>query len=66
MVYSFSPKQVALLDAVNSLVKAAEACNMDPATRTIVITSMDSIKGALIAEIGRAIVIAELNKDPHG
>lgn len=65
-VYNFTEKQVALLGAIRELTKASNACAMDPATRTIVMTSADSIRGALIAEIGRTIVINELNKETNG
>ena len=65
-MYNFTEKQIALLNALRQLLKAADACVMDPATRVVVMSSYDSIKGALVAEIGRTIIHNELNKETNG
>jgi hypothetical protein len=63
---NFTDKQLVLLGTLSQLLKAADACAMDPATRVVVMSSYDSIKGALVAEIGRTIVHNELNKETNG
>ena len=66
LVYNFSTKQLILLDTLKALQVAIAYCKLDLATRLIVQSSYDSIKGCLVAEIGREIVMNELKDTDAG